>query len=156
MQTPLPVPQLLAELAEFGLNVQSVLSRPGIDWQCAPAGGEWCLTEVACHLRDVEREVHQPRFQALIATNNAFIPGAVADEWVTERHYRHQSGPAALAEFLNSRQETLNILANLPATIWQRSGQHTFFGPTTLHELLSLAVKHDQAHWEQILALLAL
>lgn len=156
MQTPPPVSQLLAQLAEFAIKVKSALSRPDIDWQCAPAGGEWCLTEVACHLRDVEHEVHQPRFQALIAANNAFIPGAVADEWVTERHYRHQSGPAALTDFLNSRQETLNLLTNLPDPIWQRSGQHTFFGPTTIHELLSLAVKHDQAHWEQILTLLTL
>ena len=156
MQTPPPVSQLLIELAEFGSKVKKVLSRPGIDWQCAPAGGEWCLTEVACHLRDVEREVHQPRFQALITANNAFISGAVADEWVTERRYRHQSGPTALADFLNARQATLNLLANHPESIWQRTGQHTFFGPTTLHELLNLAVQHDQAHWEQILALLSL
>jgi len=156
LQNLLPIPLLLADLVTFAQDVQRALSDPAVDWQCRPAEGEWCLTEVACHLRDVEREVHQPRFEALLAQENAFLSGAVADSWVEERAYRKQSGPQALAEFLAARQETVALLSDLDEHAWARTGQHAFFGPTTMHELLNLVVQHDKAHWEQVQELLAL
>lgn len=108
------------------------------------------MTEVVCHLRDVEREVHQARFEALIQDDGAFLPGAVADDWVEERNYREQNGPLALEAFLAARQKTLSMLEGLSAKTWERRGQHSFFGPTTMHELLYLMVQHDEAHWEQL------
>lgn len=156
MQHPPPVATLLEQFAGFADQLAKALSDPVIDWQCKPAETEWCLTEVACHLRDVEREVHQRRFHALIVQDNAFLPGAVADSWVTERKYSEQSGPGALAEFLAARSETLEMLRELAEEYWERRGRHAFFGPTTMRELLNLAVQHDAAHWEQIQELLAL
>lgn len=156
MQKPPPVPTLLRRLDAFARDVEQSLSDPIVDWECAPAPGEWCLTEVVCHLRDVEREVHQQRFRSLIEEGETFLPGVVADDWVEERAYREQHGPTALDHFLEARRETLALLRNLEDAAWQRQGQHAFFGPTTLHELLNLAVQHDAAHWEQINHLLAL
>jgi hypothetical protein len=37
--------------------------------------------------------------------------------------------------------------------VWERQGQHTFFGPTSLREIVFLAVRHDRVHAEQIAAL---
>ena len=156
MQEPPPVSTLLGRLETFASDVKEALSDPLVDWECAPAPGEWCLTEVVCHLRDVEREVHQRRFQALIEEEEAFLPGVVADDWIEERAYREQHGPTALEQFLEARRETLALLRNLDDAVWHRQGQHAFFGPTSLHELLNLAVQHDAAHWEQINNLLAL
>ncbi|MFW6042638.1 MAG: DinB family protein [Chloroflexota bacterium] len=156
MQQPPPVTELLQEMNSFADDVQDALTARGVDWHCCPQEGEWSLTEVACHLRDVEREVHQPRFRALIEADGAFLAGAVADDWVEQRRYREQHGPTALGEFLEARRETLEMLRALPAPVWQRKGQHSFFGPTSMHELLFLAVQHDRAHWEQIQKLLAM
>jgi len=156
MQEPPPVSTLLGRLETFAGDVEQALSDPLVDWECAPAPGEWCLTEVVCHLRDVEREVHQRRFQALIEEEEAFLPGVVADDWIEERNYREQHGPTALRQFLGARCETLVLLRELDDAVWRRQGQHAFFGPTSLHELLNLAVQHDAAHWEQINNLLAL
>ena len=143
-------------MAAFAEDVEQALMARGVDWHCCPEAGEWSLTEVACHLRDVEREVHQPRFRALIEADGAFLAGAVADDWVQQRRYREQHGPTALDAFLEARGETLQMLRALPSPIWQRKGQHSFFGPTSMHELLFLAVQHDGAHWEQIQKLLAM
>lgn len=154
MQEPPPVPTLLRRLRQFAAALDELLEKKGVDWECAPAPGEWCLTEVACHLRDVEHEVHQPRFKALIEADGAFLPGAVADEWVEERRYREQHGPTALAEFLAAREETLEMLQQVDDGLWARQGQHAFFGPTSMHELLYLVVQHDEAHWDQIQELL--
>lgn len=155
MHEPLPVSVLLEELAVFATAVQQSLTATAIDWKQRPASGEWSLTEVICHLRDVEREVHQVRFCALIAAENIFLPGATPDEWAAERHYQEQDGRAALADFIAARRETIALLAQIDnEALWDRQGRHAFFGHTTMHELLHLVVKHDQAHWQQIKKLL--
>lgn len=154
MQETYPVSVLLERLAAFPAWLQEQLSAADVDWRCKPAEGEWCLTEVMCHLRDVELEVHQPRFEAILDHPGAFLPGAVADEWVEERAYDRQHGPTALAEFLAARDATLALLPPPESALWQRQGEHSFFGPTTMHELLNLVVQHDQAHREQVANLL--
>ena len=46
------------------------------------------------------------------------------------------------------------LLQSLDPENGQRSGRHAYLGPTTLQELLYLAVQHDEAHWNQIQTLL--
>lgn len=152
-ETP-PIADLLAELAQFATAVACSIAPNEVDWHWRPAAGEWCLTELLCHLRDVEREVHQVRFRALLTGDNAFIPGATSDDWVVEREYARQNGRLALTDFLAARRETVALLPLPAAAFWQRQGRHSYFGPTTAHELLNLAVRHDQAHWQQLQTLL--
>ncbi len=147
---PPPVGDLLAELAAFRQRVERLLADEAADWQRRPAEAEWSLTEIACHLRDVEREVHQPRFWALLEDDGAFLPGVDADAWAAERNYRAQDGRAAAAAFVAARAETIARLTPLPLDLWDTQGQHTFFGPTSLHELVYLAVQHDRVHGQQI------
>jgi len=155
MQQPRSVPELLDDLATFATAVEASLSGEGIEWLRRPSRSEWSLTEVICHLRDVEREVHQARFHKLLAAENIFLSGATPDEWVKERRYQQQHGPTALSDFLAARRQTLALLQTIEDdAIWSRRGRHAFFGSTSMHELLNLAVKHDQVHWEQIRALL--
>lgn len=153
MQEPPPVAALLIELEAFATAVAQLLADETIDWQWRPRDGEWSITEVICHLRDVEREVHQVRFRDLVAAENVFLPGVVADDWIQQRQYQLQNGPAALKVFLAARSQTLVLLEDVPETMWDRRGQHAFFGPTSLHELLNLAVEHDKAHFDQLIAL---
>lgn len=154
MIEPPPVASLLDQLVQFASRLRDALSGPGLDWTWQPATEEWSLTEVMCHLRDVEKEVHQPRFRAVLAQAGAFLPGVSADEWAETRQYAQENGRAALASFLDARQETHAMLTNLDGSLWQRQGSHSFFGPTSMHELLNLVVKHDQSHWRQVQSLL--
>ena len=155
MQLPRPVSELLQELADFATAVSEALASPETCWNWRPAPGEWNLTELCCHLRDVEHEVHQTRFKALVATDNAFISGATPDDWVEIRDYQSENGRSALNTFLQYRQETLDLLTSLDDSLWQRQGSHSFFGPSSMHELLNLLVGHDQAHWQQVQTLLS-
>ena len=147
---PPPVGELLAELSAFREHVARLLADASADWLRRPAEGEWSLTEIACHLRDVEREVHQARFIALLEDDSSFLAGVDADEWAVTRNYQAQDGYAAAAAFVAARAETIARLAPLPLAVWDRQGQHTFFGPTSLHELIYLAVQHDRVHGGQI------
>ena len=155
MQAPPPVPNLLLQLRTHLANIRGALSTGLFSWTWRPNHGEWSLTEIICHLRDVEREVHQARYKALIENDNAFLPGVSADEWAEERDYQRQDGESALAEFVAIREETIKLLESLSPQIWSRQGRHAFFGPTSMHELLGLAVRHDELHWEQIKSSLA-
>ncbi len=150
MQAPPPVSNLLLQLATMATNVKNILYRDGLDWRYSPDDGGWSIIEVLCHLSDVEREVHQARFSAILAEENAFLPGVSADEWAEIRNYRDQDGPETLASFLESRQDTLSMLENLPTVTWSRQGRHAFFGPTSLHEILFLVARHDDIHLEQL------
>jgi len=155
MHDPPSVPALLSEFEAFMMRLAQELSLDTTDWQWRHGENEWSLTEVLCHLRDVEREIHQFRFRSLMAADNVFLSGEDSDVWAEQRHYRLQDGPAALADFLAAREETLALLRGIDdSRTWERSGRHAFLGPTSMHELLSLAVRHDRAHWEQIKDLL--
>lgn len=154
MIAPPPVSELLAQLAQLADKLPEALAPEILNWQWRPARAEWSLTEVVCHLRDVEREVHQPRFKLILTQERPFLPGVSADEWAQTRGYRIENGRAALEAFLIARKETITLLSDLEPAAWQRQGNHAFFGLTTLHELLNLVVKHDQAHWQQVQDLL--
>jgi hypothetical protein len=74
---------------------------------------------------------------------------------VEARAYHAQDGRDAAADFLSLRQQSLEQLRSLNDEQWERTGTHAYFGTTSLHELISLAVQHDEAHWQQIQELLA-
>ena len=154
MQAPPPVPNLLIQLATMSSNVLNALSRPDIDWARAASDGGWSLTEVICHLRDVEAEVHQERYKSILVQENAFLAGVSADEWAEIRRYQEQDGMKALEEFINTRRKTIEMLEQLKPEQWQRQGRHAFFGPTSMHEILFLQARHDDIHLEQIRNLL--
>ncbi len=128
-------------------------------WNLRPLKDEWSLTEILCHLRDVDREVNLPRIHTILDGNNPFIPGAVTDPWVAERNYSQECGPDALIEFSQIRAETVKLLESLDESAWQNSARHAIFGPTTLKEMLNFVATHDRSHiqqaWQAIQAVIA-
>ncbi len=155
MHTSPPVPQLLQALEAFAVRLSEVLSDPAIDWQYRPDESSWSLAEVMCHMRDVERDVHLPRFEAVIAEENPFLSGVASDDWAETRAYHRQDGREAAETFFSLRRHSLDRLRSLDYAHWERTGTHAFFGKTSLQELINLAVQHDQAHWQQVQELLS-
>lgn len=149
--TALDTPEaVLPALRATSSTIESVAaSLPPEAWQCMPTVGEWCLTEVLCHLRDVELEVNLPRIRRVLGEENPFIPGVVSDVWAQERHYASQDGRAALQAFTDARKQALNLMDSLQAE-WSRPARHAIFGPTTLLELSRFVAEHDRAHIQQI------
>lgn len=121
-------------------------------WKHQPNDDEWSLTEIACHLRDVEGEINLPRLQKICNTNTPFIPGVDSDTWAVERDYQSQEGPTALNDFVALRMQTLALLANLSSEDWQRPAQHAIFGPTDLREIARIIAGHDRLHIRQFYA----
>jgi len=122
-------------------------------WLCQPKPGEWCLTEIMCHLRDVEREINLPRLLRVLAEENPFIAGVVSDQWVGERQYARQDGRVALSDFTVARKESLSLLNGLQAE-WTLPARHAIFGPTCLQEMVGFVAEHDRVHVQQAVAVI--
>ncbi len=143
-------PALLANLRSTPAALGTLISSlPSHTWTRPPAPAEWCLTEIVCHLRDVEREVNLPRIRRVLAEENPFLARQETDVWVKERRYAVQDGPQALADFTTARKEALGLLDGLGSE-WSRPSRHAIFGPTTLQELVGFVAGHDRAHIQQV------
>jgi len=127
--------------------------------RCLPAGvygqrpndGEWCLSEIICHLRDVDADVNLPRLQKIILENNPFLPGKDTDPWAEERHYINQDCMQAAGAFMAARQNLVTLLRSLKPEEWKRPARHAIFGPTDLSELVGFITGHDRLHIQQAL-----
>lgn len=119
-------------------------------WKLRPGATEWSLTEIVCHLRDVDQEVNLPRMHSVIEAENPFISAADTDPWATERDYQSQSGPEALKDFIQVREAICRFLEGQPEAIWRRTARHAIFGPTHLAEMVGWILDHDRIHLEQL------
>lgn len=144
-----PEALLIALPASLSALHTLTLKTPAPAWTARPALGEWSLTEILCHLRDVEREVNLPRFQAALKDENAFIIGQETDSWAEKRAYNQQDGLQAFNNYANARLKLLALLKTFKPEDWQRKIRHTIFGPTSLRELATFLLEHDQAHVRQ-------
>ncbi|KAA3648755.1 MAG: HAD family hydrolase [Chloroflexi bacterium] len=119
-------------------------------WRQRPVEDEWSLVEIVAHLRDSEIEVNLPRLQLLLAEDEPSIIGLDTDIWAEERNYIAEDGPQALAAFTEARSQSMDILAELDEVGWQKLGRHSYFGPTTLQELVRFTGRHDRLHVQQV------
>jgi FMN phosphatase YigB (HAD superfamily) len=141
----------LAVLKSTPACLASILAEIPISaWRKSPFEGEWCLTEIICHLRDVEREVNLPRLAKIIEETNPFLPGMDTDRWAKERQYINQDGPIALDEFIQARLELLELISKLNHDDWIQPARHAIFGPTQLIELVDINANHDRMHIQQV------
>lgn len=118
-------------------------------WKHEPTRDDWAMTEIACHLRDTEQEVHALQLDLMIEKPDAFIPRPETGVWASERDYLSEDGAAALGAFADARIQFIEKLQQLPAEIWKRKARHAIFGPTDFQEIMSFAADHDRLHLQQ-------
>jgi len=120
-----------------------------------PEPGEWCFTEIICHLRDADREVNLPRLNQILTQENAFVPAVNADEWSATRNYCDEDLGLAMHGFATARIELVHHLKTLSDRDWNRQVRHAVFGPTSLLELMRFITTHDRSHIQQAVRTLA-
>jgi FMN phosphatase YigB (HAD superfamily) len=119
-------------------------------WSCCPQEEGWGPVEIACHLRDVEREITQPRLRKILSEENPYLAPVESDSWAEQRNYRAQDGPQALRDFAEARKATIALLRDLAHPDFARTARHALFGPTTLAEQARFSARHDLLHIEQL------
>ncbi len=120
-------------------------------WSHEPAPGDWSLSELVCHLRDTEREIHQLQIELFREQNEPFIPRPDTSVWASQRDYFHEDGASALEEFNKARYKTLLLLKEISADhlAWERKARHAIFGPTNFLEIVGFIAEHDRLHIQQ-------
>lgn len=118
-------------------------------WSAKTAPGEWTLTELICHLRDTELEIHHVQLGLFDGTGVPFIPRPETGVWASQRDYAHENGPDALAEFVGARRKTIEILKKTGDQGWGRKARHAIFGPTDFREVTGFIADHDRMHIHQ-------
>jgi FMN phosphatase YigB (HAD superfamily) len=124
-------------------------------WGRPPLPGEWCFTEIICHLRDSDREINLLRLERIFQEENTFIPAVNADAWSAIRSYCSEDGREAITGFVESRMRLIHQLLSLAKEDWQRPTRHAIFGPTQLSELVGFIASHDRTHIQQAIQTLA-
>lgn len=130
---------LLSEL--YGLDERTLCRRPD--------GGEWCLKEIAAHLRDAE-ELAALQMTAIVEGRRGPLPVRDIDVLPLERDYRSADARQVLAELGDLRRQTSYLLWGLSEADWQSAGQHPYRGLITLGEIARELAQHDLEHLWQV------
>jgi len=151
-QIPLHQPETILTILRSSVAVLKTFTSGLEDeqWKFRSRLDEPSILELVSHLCDVEIEIHQSRIQQIITQMNPFLAGVDSDAWRAERDYQNTRSKHDLEKFIRTRIENINTLSNLSEQDWQKPAQHSFFGPTTLVELLGFAAQHDMNHIREI------
>ena len=143
----------LARLGEMPAVLHDAISQasdPGL--KLRPQADGFCLTEQACHLRDLEREGYAVRLRRMLEEEGPVLAGFEGDVVARERNYMAQDARAAAKEFALARLAFLARAGSLTADEMRRTA--TFMGRTiTVCDLLAMMVEHDRGHTDEIAAL---
>jgi hypothetical protein len=122
------------------------LGNEALCWR--PAGGEWCLKEVAAHLRDAE-QMYRRQIELIVHNREPDLPHEPVDVLPYERDYVSQSLPRLLSEWESEREETVWLLRMLDERDWERCGLHPYRGRVSIMDIAREIHEHDLEHlWQ--------
>lgn len=128
----------------FGLF--SGLPEEALRWR--PAPDEWCLKELAAHLRDAEL-LYQRQMELIAQRREPRLPYEPVDVLPAERDYVRPPLTQVLREYAAAREETVWLLRMLDEDDWQRRGHHPYRGLVSLYDIARELHEHDLEHLHQ-------
>jgi FMN phosphatase YigB (HAD superfamily) len=130
------------------------LSETG--WKKKSSSEELSILELISHLLDVETEINFSRIKDVLSNENPNILGVDSDVWVEQRKYQETRTSQVIRDFTEQRLKCINLLNELTPDQWNRPARHSFFGPTTLLELMRFIAVHDIDHIRQVYRLVTI
>ena len=121
----------------------SSLSERELRWR--PAEHEWCLKEIAAHMRDAEL-LYRRQIETIAHEREPRLPYEPIDVLPSERDYRDEPLMNLLDEFGEAREETFWLLRTLSEPEWQRTGDHPYRGRTSINDIAREMHEHDLEH----------
>lgn len=144
------LPDLL-ERFRRGAELVAVVSTgsAGAEWDFKPAPDKWSLRQIVCHLADSEMDA-AGRYRRIIAEPDPVLQWFDEKLWADHLDYHRRKFSVALETFRRIRGENYDLLKDLPAETWQKTGTHTQYGVLTLLDLLRRNAEHAENHARQI------
>jgi hypothetical protein len=119
------------------------LDEPSLRWSAR--GDEWCMKEIAAHVRDAER-MYQRQIEAIAHGRPGRLPYEAVDVLPSEENYRDMPLRNFIWEFEAAREETVWLLYTLDEAEWARTAEHPYRGPVTLYDIARELHEHDLDH----------
>jgi uncharacterized damage-inducible protein DinB len=113
----------------------------------------WTVLEVLAHLRDFDM-IFRHRAQMILTQDNPQLPAYDHEGMAIASAYNQQNLAEVLAQYLASREETVNFFRSLNPEDWERSGIHPERGRFSLTDAAIQVGMHDNEHLEQITRIL--
>jgi len=111
----------------------------------SPGEGDWCLKEIAAHLRDAE-ELALRQMNTITEGTRRPLPAWDIDLLPAERDYRATDLGDVVSELRELRQETTYLLWGLDDEDWQDGADHPYRGRVTIETLARELAQHDLEH----------
>src|SRR5262245_24580544 len=117
------------------------------DFTLAP--GKWSIRQIVAHLADAEL-VAAYRFRTVLANENPPLPPMDQNAWACHLDYARRKPKQSLESFRRMRAENYELLKDLPAAAFDRTGNHAENGCMTLLQLLEGYAQHVESHARQL------
>jgi hypothetical protein len=114
-------------------------------WEGVPSEPFTALEQI-CHVRDIEVDGYQVRFQRTLQESNPMLVSIDSEALAKERGYAGANAAAVLADFRAARAKTVALLASLPAEQFKRQAFFEGYGALSLRSLVHYLCSHDQQH----------
>jgi DinB superfamily len=120
---------------------------PELDFKSAP--DKWSVRQIVAHLADAE-SANVVRLRQVISEENPTLWSFDQNAWAERTNYQKRKPSQSLDTMRQLRAENYELLKDLPAEAFARTGTHTRRGNMTLLDLLRLFAEHAEQHAMQI------
>jgi hypothetical protein len=128
-------------LAIRGLTREDLLALPAPDANV----GRWSIQQVVVHLMDSDL-IATDRMKRMIAEDNPTLIGYDENKFTENLFYHDQPAERAIQVLDLNRKLFVEVLRRLPASAWQRKGNHNERGVITAGSYLKSTVDHLDHH----------
>ncbi len=142
--------QLLESYQSGYARIMDALQQyPREMWEYKPGAEDWSIHEILVHLADAE-VIGYIRFCKAIAEPGAPGPGWDQPAWARQLCYQERAIEPRLELFQVLREQTTQILRELPEQQWANTMGHPTRGQITVEDLLVTYAGHVNTHLEQM------
>ena len=117
------------------------------DFLAAP--DRWSVRQIAAHLADSE-VVAAHRIRQVLAEDNPVMTWFDEKLWAANLDYTRRKPKQSLETLRRLRAENYELLQGVPEAAFERTGQHSLFGPKTLRQMVEAFGAHLETHARQI------
>jgi hypothetical protein len=114
-------------------------------WEGVPSEPLTAIEQI-CHVRDVEIDGYQARFQRTLNELNPALASLDAEAMSKERSYATSDGQVAIAAFRSARLETVELVTHLTPGQLVRTAVFEGYGEVSVLSLVHFLCSHDQQH----------
>jgi hypothetical protein len=114
-------------------------------WDGVPSEPFTAIEQI-CHVRDIEIEGYQVRFQRTLDESSPLLPFIDSETVTKARNYASYDPSRVFAEFRSARARTLELLHGLTEEQLARPAVFEGYGAVSLRGLVHYLCSHDQQH----------